>query len=223
MVCAAKNKKQDFRVTTPNTPAAPHPPTASDTPVMIAIGGLSGSGKTTLAYVLSRHLPNTVVLDSDVLRKRMLGHNPLAPLPDEVYTPSLTERFIKYARAEAVSQMSQGKNVIVTGLFSDAITRSGQKAAAENAGCRFIGIYLDIPAAQLFKRIANRRNNPSDAHVGVLRRQLNAKPSQPGTGEGWHIVRADKSIDRTLQQTLRAIHRHGMPSAVPAPKPWKPF
>ena len=213
-------------MTTPDTPsdtpAENTPASGAQTPVMIAIGGLSGSGKTTLAYVLSRQLPNTVVLDSDVLRKRMMGHSPLTPLPDEVYTPRLTEQFIKYARTEAARHLAEGKNVIVTGLFSDENTRSGQKAAAEGAGGRFIGIYLDMPAAKLFKRVAGRRDNPSDAHVGVLRRQLNAKPSLPGTREGWHVLRADRSIDMTLQRSLKVIHRHGV-AARPAPRSWKPF
>lgn len=210
-------------MTTPDMPnvsdnaAKPH-----ETPVMIAIGGLSGSGKTTLAYILSRHLPNTVVLDSDVLRKRMHGHHPLAPLPDAVYNPTLTSQFIEYARRTAVQHMAEGKNVIVTGLFIDTQSRAGQKAAAENAGGRFIGLYLDIPAAKLFKRVANRRDNPSDARVDTLRKQLRGKPSQPGAGEGWHVLRADKGIDRTLQRALAVIRQHGTsPRAVP--RPWKPF
>lgn len=191
-------------------------------PVMIAIGGLSGSGKTTLAYILSRHLPNTVVLDSDVMRKRMLGQNPLTPLPDALYTPTLTERFIAYTRAEAATLMASGKNVIATGLFIDSKSREGQRVAAESAGGRFIGLYLDIPPAKLFKRVASRTENPSDARIDTLRRQLQSKPSQPGSDEGWHILRADKSIEGTLQNALRHIRRQGI-SASPTPQHWKPF
>lgn len=191
-------------------------------PVMIAIGGLSGSGKTTLAYILSRHLPNTVVLDSDIMRKRMLGQNPLKPLPDSLYTASLTERFIAYTRAEAATLMAQGKNVIATGLFIDSKSRAGQRTAAESGGGRFIGLYLDIPAAQLFKRVATRKHNPSDARIDTLRRQINSKPSQPGRAEGWHVIRADKSIERTLQSALKHIGKEGI-SASPAPQTWKPF
>jgi predicted kinase len=210
-------------VTTPDTPASPDKaPAHRETPVMIAIGGLSGSGKTTLAYILSRHLPNTVVLDSDVLRKRMHGHHPLAPLPDAVYHPTLTAQFIDYARRTAAQHMAEGKNVIVTGLFTDAQSRAGQKATAENTGGDFIGIYLDIPAAKLFKRVASRRDNPSDARVDTLRKQIRGNPSQPGAGEGWHVLRADKGIDRTLQRALSVIRQQGVsPRAVA--RPWKPF
>jgi len=209
-------------VTSPDMPSKDDTPAPRAAPVMIAIGGLSGSGKTTLAYVLSRHLPDTVVLDSDVLRKRMHGQNPLAPLPDAVYTPTLTAQFIEYARRTAAQHMAEGKNVIVTGLFIDAQSRAGQKATAESAGGSFIGLYLDIPATKLFKRVASRRDNPSDARVDTLRKQLRGKPSQPGAKEGWHVLRADKGIDRTLQAALRAIRQHGTsPRAVA--RPWKPF
>ncbi len=209
-------------MTQPEKPPAPSSPENPQTPVMIAIGGLSGSGKTTLAYVLSRHLPNTVVLDADVVRKRMLGHNPLTPLPDALYTRSLTERFIAYTRAEAAHLMAQGKNVIATGLFIDSTSRTGQRTAAENAGGRFIGLYLDMPPAKLFQRVASRTENPSDARIDTLRRQLKSRPSQPGSAEGWHILRADKSIEHTLQAALRHVKAKGI-SAAPAPQHWKPF
>jgi uncharacterized protein len=202
---------------------APPPENAqTPKPVMIAIGGLSGSGKTTLAYLLSRHLPDTVVLDSDVLRKRMHGHPPLAPLPDAVYRPALTAQFIDYARRTAVQHMKEGKSVIVTGLFTDTQSRDGQKAAAQNAGGSFIGLYLETPAAQLFKRVARRRDNPSDAHIDTLRRQIRSNPSQPAAGEGWHVLQAGKGLGRTLHHALRIIRRedshdrHGKPV-------WKPF
>lgn len=191
-------------------------------PLMIALGGLSGSGKTTLAYLLARHLPHTVVLDSDVLRKRMHGQDPLTPLPDAVYTPMHTARFIDYARSIAMEHMSQGKNVIVTGLFIDPQSRAGQKAAAESTGGKFVGLYLDMPPAKLFKRVADRSQNPSDARVDTLRRQIHSKPSQPSTREGWHILRADKGLDRTLNLALDIIRHHGT-SQPSTPKPWKPF
>lgn len=210
-------------MTTPDTPASPgKSPAHRETPVMIAIGGLSGSGKTTLAYILSRHLPNTVVLDSDVLRKRMHGQHPLAPLPDAVYHPTLTAQFIDYAHRTAAQHMAEGKNVIVTGLFTDAQSRAGQKATAENAGGHFIGLYLDIPTAKLFKRVASRRDNPSDARVDTLRKQISSHPSQPSAKEGWHVLRADKGIDPTLQRALTVIRQHGA-STRTAARPWKPF
>lgn len=191
-------------------------------PLMIALGGLSGSGKTTLAYLLARQLPNTIVLDSDMLRKRMHGQSPLEPLPDSAYHPQLAAGFIAYAHAAAARHMAAGQNVIVTGLFSDAQTRGNQKAAAENASGRFLGIYLDIPAKTLFQRVAARRNNPSDAHTGVLRRQLESRPALPAKAEGWHRLRADRNLHRLLKEAA-AIIRHAEPAPAAArPAPPRP-
>jgi predicted kinase len=146
---------------------------------MIAIGGLSGSGKTTLATALQKHFTDHVVLDSDVLRKKMHGVDPLTPLPASMYTPAHTAAFIDYIRAEATQCLKNGQSVIVTGTFLDHSTRREQKQVADKCNADFIGLYLDVPVSKLFRRVAQRRDNPSDACVAILRRQLRGSRPAP--------------------------------------------
>jgi predicted kinase len=178
---------------------------------MIAIGGLSGSGKTTLAQALGRHFDNTVVLDSDVLRKQMHGVDPLTPLPLHLYTPENTEAFIQFARKEAAKQLKDGKNVIVTGTFLDHATRRDQRLVAEQCGAEFIGLYLDVPVSKLFQRVAQRRDNPSDACVRILRRQLKNAAAKPTRKAGWHILRADGRLQKTVSTALCVIRTGDCP------------
>lgn len=174
-------------------------------PRMIAIGGLSGSGKTTLAAALGKHLPGVVVLDSDVLRKKMHGVDPLTPLPNSVYTPENTTAFILFARKEAEKHLKNGHSIIVTGTFLDHETRRGQRMAAEQAGADFIGLYLDVPVSKLFQRVAHRRDNPSDACVRTLRRQLKNAAAKPKQKAGWHVIRADGRLQKTVSTALHII------------------
>lgn len=174
-------------------------------PRMIAIGGLSGSGKTTLATALGKQMPDVVVLDSDVLRKQMHGVDPLTPLPNSVYTPENTTAFILFARREAEKHLKNGQSVIVTGTFLDHESRRGQRLAAEQAGAEFIGLYLDVPVSKLFQRVAHRRDNPSDACVRTLRRQLKNAAAKPKQKAGWHVIRAEGRLQKTLATALHIL------------------
>ena len=180
-------------------------------PRMIAIGGLSGSGKTTLAQALGKHYPDTVVLDSDVLRKKMHGVDPLTPLPNHLYTPENTVAFIDFAHKEAAQHLKNGQSVIVTGTFLDHATRRQQRLAAEQCGADFIGLYLDVPVSKLFQRVAHRRDNPSDACVRILRRQLKNAAAKPKQKAGWHIIRADGRLQKTVTTALYVLRTGNSP------------
>lgn len=189
----------------------PTPEPQTPRPRMIAIGGLSGSGKTTLAKALSAHFENTVVLDSDELRKRMHGVDPLTPLPDHYYTPENTVAFIQFARKEAEKHLKNGQSVIVTGTFLDHATRRDQRRAAEDCGADFIGLYLDVPVSKLFQRVAHRRDNPSDACVRILRRQLKNAAAKPSRKAGWHVIRADGRLQKTVATALHVLRTGDSP------------
>lgn len=187
----------------------PQPPHSR--PRMIAIGGLSGSGKTTLAQALGKNFKEMIVLDSDVLRKKMHGVDPLTPLPDHLYTPENTIAFIDFARKEAAKHLKNGQSVIVTGTFLDHATRRDQRLVAEQCGAEFIGLYLDVPVSKLFQRVAHRRDNPSDACVRILRRQLKNAAAKPGQKAGWHTIRADGRLQKTVSTALYVLRTGDSP------------
>lgn len=203
------------------TPTSTQPP-KPERPRMIAIGGLSGSGKTTLATALQEHFTDHVVLDSDVLRKKMHGVDPLTPLPASMYTPAHTVAFIEYIRAEAAKCLKSGHSVIVTGTFLDHTTRREQKQVADQCHADFIGLYLDVPVSKLFRRVAQRRDNPSDACVAILRRQLRGSPAHPSKKAGWHIIRADQRLSKTLAAALHVI-KYGHSNMGLQGTPHRPF
>ncbi len=187
---------------------------------MIAVGGMSGSGKTTLAKSLSERLPGSVLLDSDVMRKKMEGVSPETPLPLSAYTPEKTRRFIKYIQNEAAALLKQGHSVIVTGTFLGNDERKKQQHVAVKCRADFIGIYLDAPLSVLYDRVANRQAGPSDADEKVVRKQVR-KSIIGQQGLHWYIVNAANPHEDVLRDTIklvaRELHRYRLRNNQPSP------
>ena len=144
-------------------------------PIMVAVGGLQGTGKTTVARGLApfvRPAPGAVVLRTDVIRKRLLGKDPLERLGPEGYTPEMHERTYAALEARARQVLSDGHSVICDGMNARADERAALAGIAKSAGVRFQGVWLDAPTGLLEDRIAHRRDDASDATVATLRRSL---------------------------------------------------
>lgn len=147
-------------------------------PRLVAVGGASGSGKSTLATALAPHVgsaPGAVHLRSDIIRKRIWGSDFLQPLPPEAYTGDVSRR--TYGEMEDLAEMvlRAGGSVVVDATFTHAGSRKRIEAIAQYCGVAFTGIWLDAPTAALEQRVTDRINDPSDATVDVVRRQLSAK------------------------------------------------
>lgn len=176
-------------------------------PVMIAIGGMSGSGKTTLAEELGKKMPGVVVMDSDVVHKKMYGVDPKTPLPDSAYTPENIQNFIKHIHAEAERLLRSGKSVIVSGSFLDTNSRVNQEALAHKNGGDFIGIYLHASASVLFDRVSKRKDSASDADKKVLRRQITQNLPKAFRQLNWHLINADQPMESIVHTALFHIHQ----------------
>ncbi|WP_191062146.1 bifunctional aminoglycoside phosphotransferase/ATP-binding protein, partial [Geminicoccus harenae] len=146
-------------------------------PLLVALGGVSGTGKTTVARGLAPDLgrpPGAVILRSDVIRKRLFGVAPEEKLGAEAYQPEVSQRVFRRMAERAARLLSSGQAVIADGVFGDAWQRELMEAAADGKGAAFAGLWLEAPEAVLADRIAQRRNDASDATAAVLRDQLRA-------------------------------------------------
>lgn len=159
-------------------------------PVLLAVGGLPGTGKSWLARALAPGIgaaPGAAVLRSDEIRKRLAGVEPETRLPPEAYTPARkAETYAAFLR-EARQALSGGHSVIADATFLDPAQRAGIESVAREAGCPFLGLWLEAPMAVLRGRIAGRRHDASDADLAVLEDSARRDPG-PLT---WEAVRAD--------------------------------
>ena len=176
----------------------------SSPPVLIAVGGLSGSGKSTLAFALAPTVgavPGALVFRSDSIRKRLAGVSELEQLGPEGYTPGVSARVYATLADRARLTITSGHAAIVDAVYARPEERDTIESIAADAGIPFVGFWLEAPEATLIERVEQRRMDPSDADVAVVRRQL----AQQIGAMRWHRLDASRLIDDVLRDALRAL------------------
>jgi len=125
-------------------------------------------------------------------------------LPQSAYTDAASERVFSEMAQMVRAVATGGHSVIADANFIDPRHRAAVAAAAQSAGVRFLGLWLEAPVAELEARIADRERDASDATVAVLHA---AMQSNPGAGD-W------TSIDATDAATAQAQAREAVASVL---------
>jgi aminoglycoside phosphotransferase family enzyme/predicted kinase len=173
-------------------------------PRLIAIGGLSGSGKSTVARALAPRIgsfPGAVHVRSDVERKRMYGIAFDQALPEEAYTPEITEVVYAACRKRAAMALEGGRTVIVDAVHALPDERERIAAVAAEAGVAFAGLWLQAPRALLRDRVARRERDVSDATPTVVDRQL----AYDIGAQSFAVVDASRPLEQVVRACLARI------------------
>jgi aminoglycoside phosphotransferase family enzyme/predicted kinase len=174
-------------------------------PRLVAIGGLSGSGKTTVADALAAHMgppPGARILESDRIRKAMHGVAAQTRLPDEAYRPEVSQRVYAQMASRAAALLGDGGTVLADAVFDREEDRRRIGDVASAAGVPFMGLWLDVPAQLLRKRVAERSGGPSDAGIEVLEAQL----ARHSGKTGWHRIEAGGDAAAIVHQILGVLN-----------------
>ncbi|EAS51126.1 conserved hypothetical protein [Aurantimonas manganoxydans SI85-9A1] len=175
---------------------------------LIAVGGLSGSGKSTVAAALAPRIgpaPGARTLSSDRIRKRLCGVSAETRLEANAYTSDTTERVYAAMAADAEHILRLGYGVVADATFERAVDRSRIAATARDAGVDFQGLWLDVDPAEMLRRVAARRNDPSDATTAIVRQQLARDPGDID----WERIDGDGEPERVAETARRAVDRQG--------------
>ncbi|HYM71499.1 MAG TPA: AAA family ATPase [Stellaceae bacterium] len=171
---------------------------------LVAIGGLSGTGKSTLAARLAPEIgtsPGARVLRSDVIRKRLFGSDPEAPLPESAYRRDVSARVYGEIRAKAASILGSGYSVIIDAVALNPDERQSFAAVAGMAKVPFTGLWLEARTEVMVERVRARHDDASDATAEVVGQQLR---SDPGAMD-WQRVDADSSPAATLAAARKCL------------------
>lgn len=180
-------------------------------PLLVLMHGLSGSGKSRLARRLAPRLPAAWVR-SDLERKRLHGLNPGAAattaVGDGLYSAVATER--TYARLADIARgaLRSGVSMVVDAAFLEPRRREQFIDLALECGSRPVIVACEAPAELLRKRVAARRNDPSDADIAVLESQL-ARPMAIGPREAPYRVAVDTSVEPDIDALLNRLRSTG--------------
>jgi len=174
-------------------------------PSLLAVGGRSGTGKSVLARMIAATLappPGALVLRSDVIRKELLGVDPLTALPDAGYSPEVTSRVYRTMTARAATTLRQGISVVLDAAFLRAAEREPLPELASASGARFNGLFLDADIGVRLKRIASRGHDASDANREVALKQ----ESYDIGALDWVVVDASGSPQDTFERAKISNH-----------------
>jgi len=180
--------------------------TAKNAPLLISIGGMSGTGKTTLAANLAKILPDAVVIDSDRVRKKILGYAETERLPPEGYSPEAGKKMGDEIDRLAREGLRLQKTVIISSTCLEQWIADKYETLAQECAARFIGIWLQAGMETLVSRVSARTNNPSDAGVDAVHEQASTTPSAP---KGWAVVDAAQPPEGVLKSALDILNKTG--------------
>ena len=173
---------------------------------VVAVGGLPGSGKSTLARALAPALgraPGALILRSDEIRKRQHGAAPEQRLPQSAYSDAASVAVFTALTDDVRIAATAGQCVVADATFIDPAHRRAAEHAAQTAGARFAGFWLDAPLEELERRIVARSGDASDATVAVLRAAAQAGPG----ADNWHALASRRPADDLA--TARRVLREG--------------
>lgn len=173
-------------------------------PALLAIGGLSGVGKSSVARRLAPGIgaaPGAVVLSSDLIRKRLLGAEPLTRLGADAYTAETDDAVYDELMDLAARALAAGRAVILDATFQDPVRRQQAEAVGRAAGVGLHGIWLEASPRRLYERLDARAGDPSDATAAVLARQL-----ENNVGEiAWRRIDAGHPVETVSRAVGEAI------------------
>ena len=145
---------------------------------LVITHGLSGSGKSTAArqLILADPRAATVMLRSDVERKRLHGLNPhedsRSPHHQGIYSESATaDTYWRLAQMSEVL-LASGWSVVADATFLEPGQRDLMRAVAQRAGADFRILHCQAPLSELQRRIRTRGPDASEADLTVLAGQL---------------------------------------------------
>jgi aminoglycoside phosphotransferase family enzyme/predicted kinase len=173
---------------------------------LVAVGGLSGTGKTTLAAALAPRIgcaPGAVHLRSDLERKALAGVAELERLPGHAYTAQARAGVYRALEERARLALAAGHCVIVDAVLASESDRAAIEAVAAGLGVPFTGLWLEAEPAMLEARVADRRDDASDATPETVRAQL--RNGMGALSPAWITVDAGGTVAETVRRAASAL------------------
>lgn len=104
-------------------------------------------------------------------------------------------------RELATTVIQNGHSAIADGVFAKAWEREAIAQCALDIKSDFKGIWLETSSKELIERVANRKNDPSDATIEVVKKQLQM---QHGLIT-WPRLNSTQTLENLIPQALSLV------------------
>lgn len=173
-------------------------------PVLALLNGPPGVGKSTLAAALARRHPDLRALDVDVVK------HDLDSWPSDPRGAGLRARELILDQARV--ELGAGRGVIIGQYLARPEFPAALAELAERESARFTHVLLELPVADLERRLRDRRRSPTrpeqatnDARVEPAQAEQLIASLEALTRAADHVLRIDASGD--LASTLSRLER----------------
>ena len=171
---------------------------------LVAVGGVSGSGKSTAAARIAPlvgRAPGALHVRTDIIRKQLVGVEPLTRLHDGAYSPDVSAKVYAQMRRVTAEALAAGHAVVCDGVFATREERDALADVAAAAHVPFVPLWLEASEPTLVQRVQARRADASDATDEVVRAQLAQRADAPE----WPHVNAEGDADQTHDLVTRML------------------
>ncbi len=139
---------------------------------------------------------------SDVERKRLYKTPELQRLPEAAYRPEISAIVYQRLRDLAKLALAAGQSVIIDAAHLRGDERLSANVA-KSAGANFTGLWLEAPIGVSMERVAQRKNDASDAGPAVVVAQARV----PVGPMDWRRLDASRPMEELADRALAAIER----------------
>jgi predicted kinase len=147
--------------------------------------------------------PGALHLRSDVERKVLYGVAETHRLGAVAYTQAAASKVYETLIRKARQALAAGRAVIADAVFAQAEQRQAIEQVAHEAQCPFLAFWLTAPSDLLFRRVAGRTGDASDADKAVVEQQL-----AYDTGKvHWHLIDAGGSAAAVQTEAEKLLKR----------------
>ncbi len=163
-------------------------------PALVVVCGRVGTGKSTVSRLLSEHT-GFVVLNSDVVRKRLAGLLPTARVSADyrtgIYSAAFTRRTYATLQTQAEEELHAGRGVIVDATCKQPEDRRALLALGNRLGVPVLFLECRASLAEVERRLRERErrgDSVSDANWTVALREQGDFPTFADLPDRCHLV-----------------------------------
>lgn len=178
-------------------------------PFLMITYGVSGAGKSRLTQELLETL-GVIRLRSDVERKRLFNLDPLdRTVSHGLYSLEASQMVFQGLEALAKRILRAGFSLIIDATFLQRAHRASFRRLANSLSVPFVILECRASESVLYERVLRRQqahNDPSDADIDVLKRQL-ANQQPLGLDEQARVVTVNTDQALDISQLLTKIQK----------------